>query len=105
MKDSKQDLARELYLHEDKTQTEIADMLNVNRKTVYLWMKKGKWEEIKHAVEQAPTVLLHKMYDHIGAVNRRIDTHEDGCPLPVEVEMLRKLVKMTKDIGGTYTGA
>ena len=45
------------------------------------------------------------MYNHIGAINRRIDTHEDGCPLPVEVEMLRKLVKMTKEIGGTYTGA
>ncbi len=105
MKDEKQQLARDLFIHAGKTQTEIADMLDVNRKTVYLWMKKGKWEEIMHAASQAPGIIVSDVYDHIAAVNRKIRTHDDGCPTPVEVDMLRKLVKITKDIPRTYTGA
>ena len=59
-----------MYLHEGKTQTEIAQILNVERKTVYNWIQKGKWIEMKIANQQAPAAVLREMYNHIGEINK-----------------------------------
>ncbi len=100
----KQQLAKDLYLQADKTQTEIAEILDVNRKTIYLWSKKGKWEQIKQALLLSPSAILHDLYSHIGRVNEKIFAREDQCPIMQDVEMLRKLVKMTKDIPKKHSG-
>ncbi len=105
MKNEKQSQARDLFMHAGKTQTEIADILDVNRKTIYLWIKNGKWEEMRHAAAQAPGIIIQDIYNHIGAVNRKISSHDDGCPEPKEVEMLRKLLKMTSDINKNHVGS
>ena len=46
--------ARDMYLNTNFTQKEIADKLGINPKTIYLWIKKGKWDEMKAAARQAP---------------------------------------------------
>ena len=100
----KQQLAKDLYLQTDKTQTEIADILDVNRKTIYLWCKKWKWEETKVAIRQAPGALLQDLHNHITQINKKIADREDQCPTMYEVDMLRKLARMTKDLGKKNTG-
>lgn len=108
MKLEQQELARDLYLHTDKTQSEIADILGVDRKSVYYWMKNGKWEQMKRAALQAPGVILQDIYNHIQAVNDKIYERapEDRCPTMEEVNKLKKLIGITKDIpkksAGTY---
>src|ERR1035437_938493 len=106
MKPDKQQLAKDLYLQTDKTQQEIADILDVNRRTVYLWMKHGKWEEIKNASWQAPSAIRQDIYNHISAVNKKIYQRapEDRCPTMEEVEKLRKLVGITRIIPGYSSG-
>ena len=100
----KHQLARDLYLQADKTQTEIAEILDVNRKTIYLWCKKGKWEETKIAIRQSPSNILQSIYNHIDEVNKKIENREDRCPTMHEVELLRKLLRMSKDLGKKNTG-
>jgi len=100
-------LAKDLYLHTGKTQQEIADILDVNRRTIYLWIKHGKWEEMKIAARQAPVIILQDIYNHIDAVNTNINSRDPGdrCPTMEEVDKLRKLLKMTKDIHMRHAGA
>jgi DNA-binding XRE family transcriptional regulator len=104
-KSREQQLAKDLYLQTQKTQQEIAEILNLNRKTIYLWIRHGKWEEMKIAARQAPCVVMQDIYNHIDQINIRISGREDHCPTPVEVDMLRKLVNMTRVIEKKHTGA
>ena len=107
MKFEQKQLAKDLYLHTDKSQLEIADILDVDRKTVRTWMKDGQWESMKIAALQAPGIILQNLYNHIGQVEKKIQDRpaEDRCPTKDEVEMLRKLINMTKVIGGRHTGS
>ena len=105
MKTEQQQNARDLYLQTDKTQAEIAEILNVDRKTVYLWCKKGRWEEMKIAARQMPRAILHDIYNHIEQVNKRIREREDKCPKMKEIEKLRKLTNMTKQYVNKHIGS
>lgn len=107
MKPDQQQLAQDLYLNTDKTQQEIADILNVNRRTVYLWIKTGRWEEMKLAVKQAPALILQDIYNHIEAINGKIRRRgpNDRVPVMQEVEMLRKLLNMTTAIQKKNSGS
>ena len=105
MKTEQQQNARDLYLQTDKTQAEIAEILNVDRKTVYLWCKKGRWEEMKIAARQMPRAILHDIYNHIEQVNKRIREREDKCPKMKEIEKLRKLTNMTKLFVNKHIGS
>ena len=105
-KPTQQQLAKDLYLQTDKTQQEIADILNVNRRTIYLWVKNGKWAEMKTAAAQTPFTMQNDIHNHIAAINRRIKDREgDNCPTMQEVEMLRKLINMSAVINKRHTGA
>jgi DNA-binding XRE family transcriptional regulator len=101
MKSEKQNLARDLYLHTLRTQQEIADILDVNRRTVYLWIKNGRWEEMKIASRQAPKCLIQNIYNHIDALEQNIRRRpvDERCPTKDEVEMLRKLVNLVPKMG------
>jgi len=105
-KPTQQQLAKDLYLQTDKTQQEIADILNVNRRTIYLWVKNGKWAEMKNAAAQTPFTMQNDIHNHIAAINKRIKDREgDNCPTMQEVEMLRKLINMSAVINKRHTGA
>ena len=105
-KPTQQQMAKDLYLQTDKTQQEIADILNVNRRTIYLWVKNGKWAEMKTAAAQTPFTMQNDIHNHIAAINKRIKDREgDNCPTMQEVEMLRKLINMSAVINKRHTGA
>ena len=101
--------ARDMYLNTNFTQKEIADKLGINPKTIYLWIKKGKWDEMKAAARQAPGIIQQQLYNHITAINDSIAAREDRVPTFQEVEMLRKLIVSAKHIQqmsvGTYIQA
>ncbi len=105
-KPTQQQLAKDLFLQTEKTQQEIADILNVNRRTIYLWVKNGKWAEMKNAAAQTPFTMQNEIHNHFAAINRRIKAREgDNCPTMQEVEMLRKLLNMSATIDKFHTGA
>ncbi len=106
MKLDQQLQARDLYIYQGKTQEEIAILLNVSRKTVYNWIKNGQWAEIKLSNQQAPAVVLQDVYNHITEVNKKIAARQYGerCPSMQEVDMLRKLVGITKNYDKGHIG-
>lgn len=101
MKIAQQQLAKELFLYTGRNMTDIARELDIDRKTLYNWSKKDHWEELKIANRQRPTAILERIYDHIDEVNEQIT---DRCPTMQEVEMLRKLLSMTKLVQQKNTG-
>ncbi len=103
----KQQQAYNLYFNTDHTSSEIADILDVNRKTLYLWVKNGKWEEMKRAANVAPGMILMDIYGHVGAINNKIRQrdHDDQIPTMEEVEKLRKLLGMVKNINKNHIGS
>jgi len=107
MKADQQSLARDLYFNTSKTQQEIADILDVNRRTVYLWIKQGRWDEMKAAARQMPSLILQNIYNLFTAVNDKIMQRDEDnrCPTMEEVEKLRKLLNMSNSIKKQHTGA
>ena len=101
-----QDIAKDLYLQTDLTHQQIADILDVSRRSVWLWVKNNRWEEMKNAARQMPGIILQDIYCHITAINDKIRERDPGdrCPTKEEVESLRKLIKMTKDLSKTDVG-
>ncbi len=107
MKNDQQSLARDLYFNTNKTQQEIADILDVNRRTVYLWIKQGRWEEMKAAARQMPSLIQQSVYNHFSAVNDQINKRDEDnrCPTMQEVEKMRKLLNMANSVKKQHTGA
>ncbi len=103
----KQHLAHDLYFSTDKTQQEIADILDVSRKTINGWIRKNRWDEMKIAAKQMPSLILQDIYSHINAVNDKIFSRDEAerCPTVKEVNMLHKLLIMTRSIQKQHTGS
>lgn len=103
----KQQQAHDLYFNTDKTQQEIADILDVNRRTIYLWVKQGRWAEMKAAARQMPSIIQQNLYNYINAVSDKINKRDedDRCPTMEEVEKMRKLLNMANSIKKQHTGA
>jgi len=96
----KKQQARNIYAETDYTQQQIADILSVDRKTVYTWMKQGKWEEMKKIATQTPATIQQNLYNYVNMVDKQIHSRpaEGRCPTPQEVEMLRKLLTIAGKI-------
>jgi hypothetical protein len=84
--------AKELYLYSDKTQSEIATEIGINRKTLYNWMRFGQWDKLKSDARQIPASLSQDCHTHIYNINKRAFQREDQCPTPAEVSMISRLV-------------
>jgi predicted DNA-binding protein YlxM (UPF0122 family) len=96
--------ARDLYLQSDLTRAQIADILSIDRKTLYLWIRNNQWDKMKATASQAPDIIKQDVYNHISAINQNIYDREDCLPTMQEVEMLRELMVMTKAIDSVHIG-
>jgi len=90
--------AQDMYLNTNATRKEIAEKLGLDPKTLYLWIKKGRWDEMKAAARQAPGIIQQQLYNHITAINDSIADRVGHLPTFQEVEMLRKLIVSTKQV-------
>ncbi|MBS1687282.1 MAG: hypothetical protein JSS96_01055 [Bacteroidetes bacterium] len=94
--------AHDLYFQTDMSQSQIAELLNVNRKTLYLWMKEGNWQQVKRSARHTPSILAEQYYRQLAAINDKIEAREDQpYPTREEAEIIRKL---TLTIGRIKTG-
>lgn len=100
----KQEQARDLYLQSDLTKQQIADILSIDRKTLYLWIRNNHWDKVKVAARQAPAIIQQDFYNHISAINSKIYSRDDRMPTLQEVEMLRKLYTMVKGMDDVHVG-
>ena len=98
MKQQDQMYARDLYINQGRTQTQILQIISVDRKTLYTWIKTGSWEEMKLARKQAPAIIVQDIYNHIDAINKKIADRDPVYPVPNpdEVLMLSRLIAVAR---------
>ncbi len=106
MKTTQNQLAKDLYFGTHKTQKEIADEVGITTKTLYLWIKKGAWDELRTASLAAPAIMVdnfsHMVVELQTEIGQRPVTNR--FPKQQEMETLRKLVNCIvklKDYGST----
>jgi DNA-binding XRE family transcriptional regulator len=91
--------ARNLFFGTDLTQQQIADMLNVNRKTLYGWANEGGWRRAKYSAAHAPCILVDQYYHQLGALNLKIaERTEQPWPTKEESDIIRRLTATIKSM-------
>jgi DNA-binding XRE family transcriptional regulator len=91
--------ARNLFFGTDLTQQQIADMLNINRKTLYSWISEGGWRQAKYSAAHAPCILVDQYYHQLGALNQRIAERTDQpWPTKEEADIIRKITATIRQI-------
>jgi len=100
----KKQQARNLYYQTDLSQTRIAELLDIDRKTIYLWIKEGKWAQIKKSAQHTPSILAEQYYQQLLAINEMIANRvEQPYATTQEADIIRKLTLTIKNIKNGQT--
>jgi hypothetical protein len=88
-----QELARELYLHSDRSFKEIADLVNVRPATVSDWCDKGQWKTLKTSKSITEPQLIANYYAAIQRLQKIIAERPapNNIPTPAEADTLSKM--------------
>jgi len=94
MKTTQNQLAKDLYFGTHKSQKEIADEVGITTKTLYLWIKKGAWDELRTASLAAPAIMVDNFCHMVVELQTEIGQRPPSNRFPTqqEIECLRKLV-------------
>lgn len=92
--------ARSMYLHENRTQQEIADAVGVTRQTVARWAKLDKWDEMKVSLTMTRETQIKNMYRQLSEINQAILGREDGKRFATskEADTIAKLTDSIKKL-------
>ena len=94
-----QQRAFNFFFQTDLTQQQIADLLDVNRRTLHRWMKEGGWKRAKYAASHAPSVLIEQYYEQLGQMNLKIAARtEQPYPTKEESETIRRITATIKQM-------
>ena len=90
----KETLARDLFFQTGKTQKEIAQIIGVSEKTIYLWMRDGDWKRLRSASKRMPSMIVENFYSQVQELNEEIRSRDTGKRYPTiqEAEVFRKMV-------------
>ena len=86
-----QQKAHDLFFQTDLNQQQISDLIGVNRKTLYGWIKQGNWLRAKHAANYAPMVLVEQYYAQLSALNNKVAARDEPFPTKEEADIVRKI--------------
>jgi hypothetical protein len=96
---NEQEQARNFFFNTDFTQDQICELLSINRKTLYLWIKEGGWKQSKYAACHAPSLLIEQYYHQLGTLNMHIVQRESQpWPTKEEGDTIRRLTMAIKHI-------
>lgn len=70
--------AMSMYLHENKTQAEIAEICGVTRQTIIRWCKNDKWEEQKVSLSMTRNAQIQNIKLQIAEINKKILGRPEG---------------------------
>lgn len=74
----KKDYARSLYLNENLTQQEIADKVDMSRKTINRWVTTEKWEELKVGMTLTRDQQIANVHRQVSEMNNAILSRPEG---------------------------
>ena len=86
--------AQNLYFNTTLTQGQIAELINVSRKTVSGYVTENNWKLLKKRACQMPAVYLEQMNCELQEINAHIAARPKGKRFPTlrEAEVRRKIL-------------
>ncbi len=86
-------LARELYVHSQKTQKEIADIVGVSQKTVIEWIRSNDWDDLKASKSVTKGAIIRNYYKAILALQDQINNRNapENVPTSKEADIMAKI--------------
>jgi transposase-like protein len=94
MNNDKKQQAKNLYFQTEMNKTQIANLLNISRRSLYYWIQEGNWERLKKSANIMPGLLAENCYHIFSHLTRHL-LSERRLTNPVtnkEVDTLHKLV-------------
>lgn len=99
MKNQQHQAARELYFNTNLSKTDIAEKLNVTRRSIYQWSIDGDWDKLRQSARHMPAILAEKCYYLIGHIADQLLAESNFEPItPAQVNMLHKLTLTVKNL-------
>lgn len=101
----KRQWAMSMYIHENRTQEEIADAVGVSRQTIVRWAKADNWQEQKASLTMTTECQIKALKQQIVDINDNIAQREVGKrhATPREADTISKLTnainKLETDAG------
>ncbi len=105
MKTEQKIQARNLFFQTELTKTQIAQALNISRRTLSYWVKEGNWNRLKASANHMPAILAEKCYHIFGHLTDYY-LSERRLTNPVsykEVDTLHKLTLTIKNLKSRAT--
>jgi predicted DNA-binding protein YlxM (UPF0122 family) len=104
MKNDKKQQAHNLYFQTDLSQQQIADLLDVDRRTIHNWLKEGNWRQLKKLANHVPTKVAEQFYFMLANLNHDVLSREhQPFPMTYEAEEMRKLSVCIKNVKNRQT--
>lgn len=96
----KRELAKQIYLRDNLSQKEIAEMVDVSQKSLSKWIKDERWDAEKSAYTITREQQIQRLYSHIATINDNISQREAGQNVPnaKEADTLNKLATAIKKL-------
>lgn len=93
MKNQKRLLAQNLFFRTGLSKTEIAEILNVSRRTIYLWSRRGDWERLRLSAQHLPSIVTEECYYILAHLTRHLLSEaREGIPATFrEAETMHKI--------------
>lgn len=106
MRRTKQEIARLkewaklLYTKDNRSQKEIAEIVDVTPKTITDWKQEGKWDELKKSLTKTREEQLQELNDQLDEILRYIKNKPEGQRFPnsKESDVIKKLTSSIKDL-------
>jgi len=102
MKTRKKEMAMDMFISGGLTKTQIANMLNVDRRTIYLWAHEGKWGHMKLTAAHMPSLIAEHCYFLISGLTTGL--LDNGTTVTgKDAEIIYKLVASINKLKGRST--
>ncbi len=105
MINEKKHQAKALFFQTGLTNTQIASLLNVSRRSISTWIKEGDWNRLKQSAKYLPSMLAENCYHIIGHLTESY-LSESRMTNPVtfkEIEGLHRLTLTAKKLQNRCT--
>ncbi|MBL7692188.1 MAG: hypothetical protein JNM41_11390, partial [Flavipsychrobacter sp.] len=105
MINEKKHQAKTLFFQTGLTNTQIASLLNVSRRSISTWVKEGDWNRLKQSAKYLPSMLAENCYHIIGHLTESY-LSEGRLTNPVtykEIEGLHRLTLTAKKLQNRCT--
>ena len=98
MKQDQMQQAQCLYSQTDLSNAEIADILNISRRTLYYWIEENGWAHLKKSAQHMPIMLAENCYFIMAKLQESI-LSEARADKPVTPQEINAMYKLSVTIG------